>query len=62
MAVGIGLAIAAWAPLVIYVVVEKMRGRTGGNPIGLGLLAWLGTAVGLLLLIGGAIADSRARS
>jgi hypothetical protein len=62
MAVGIGVAVAAWAPLIIYGVVEKVSGRTGGNPIGLGLLAWLGTAIGLLLLIGGAIADSRARS
>ena len=41
--------IAAWLPLILYIPFDFLRGG-GGNPIGLGLLAFAGTAVcGLLL-------------
>jgi hypothetical protein len=49
----VGLAIAAGAtvPLLLYVIL----GPRHGNPIGLGLLMWLGWLVGLVLMAWGAI-------
>jgi len=45
---GVALAIG-WSPLLVYLVFDTLRGG-GGNPIGLGLLAMVGTMVAIVLL------------
>ena len=55
MLVGLAMAAAACIPLLIYGAFEEMRGTTGGNPIGLGLLMVAGVVMGIAVVIGGAI-------
>jgi hypothetical protein len=50
--VGILLAIGAWLPLLAAIVIDP-DGRVVGNGLGLGLLAWLGSALGFLVIIVG---------
>lgn len=52
-----GLAILAlsWAPLLLAILLDP-QGRIVGNALGLGLLAWMGSLLGLLVLAGGLVA------
>jgi hypothetical protein len=55
--IGVAVAVASVAPLLLYVVF----GPKDGNPIGLGLLFFFGTPVGVVLTLVG-LATSRRRS
>jgi hypothetical protein len=53
--------LAGWAPLLLYVVFDALRGG-GGNPIGLGLLMIASTLVaGVLLFVDVVRTGARAR-
>jgi len=54
--IGVAVAVASVAPLLLYVIF----GPANGNPIGLGLLFFFGTPVGLVLTVLG-LATSRRR-
>jgi hypothetical protein len=53
--VGIVLAVGAWMPLLTAIVLDP-DGRVVGNGLGLGLLAWFGSALGFLVIVVGLIA------
>jgi hypothetical protein len=55
--IGVAVAVASLAPLLLYIVF----GPKDGNPIGLGLLFFFGTPVGVILTLVG-LATSRRRS
>ena len=48
---GFAIAIGASVPLLLYVIF----GPKDGNPIGLGLLMWLGWLVGAVLIVWGVV-------
>lgn len=52
---GLLVALAGWAPLLLYVAWEHATGATGGNPIGLGLLMVASTPVALGLVFAGLV-------
>ncbi len=54
MFVGAGLAVGSWFPLLIGIALDP-EGRVIGNALGLGLLAWFGSALGLLIILVGLI-------
>lgn len=52
--VGILLAVGAWLPLLAGIALDP-EGEVIGNALGLGLLAWFGSAVGFLVTIVGLV-------
>jgi hypothetical protein len=48
--VGMFMAIGAWLPLMAGIVLDP-DGKVIGNGLGLGLLAWFGSALGFLVII-----------
>lgn len=51
---GFALLAIAWAPLLVGIALDP-DGSVIGNALGLGLLAWGGTALALALLLGGVV-------
>ncbi len=47
---GLSIALAGGSPLLLYIGLEKLTGYSGGNPIGLGLLAIAGFGLSQLCL------------
>lgn len=59
---GAGLFVAGSSPLLIYILYELAAGRSGGNPIGLGLLFFVSFWPSVVLMAAGAaLAARRAR-
>jgi hypothetical protein len=50
--VGIFLAIGSWLPLLAGIALDP-DGKVIGNALGLGILAWFGSALGFLVIIVG---------
>lgn len=60
---GLVLLAVGWTPLLLYVLYESFSGRTGGNPIGLGLLLFFSTPIAsVLILVGVVVSAIAARS
>ena len=55
LSVGICVAVGAWLPLLAGIWLDP-NGKVIGNALGLGLLAWLGGALGLFVIILGLLA------
>ena len=56
---GAVLLAAGCSPLLLYVLFEGVTGRTGGNPIGLGLLFFVTFWPGVILMLAGAALSLR---
>lgn len=51
--IGFAIIVACWIPILLAIVLDP-DGKVVGNALGLGLLAWLGTLAGALIVLFGA--------